>query len=180
MKLRNSTEEYGLVSRLLHWTIAAGVLGMIVLGTRIAAMEPSLSNLWLYGVHKSIGLSLLALVLIRLLWHQASPVPRPFGPPGTWQMRTARMVHGLLYVTMIAIPLSGWVASSATGIETVVFGTLVVPSIAPPSEFISIWGFAVHGALWKVLVLLLALHVAGALRHGFGRDGALRRMISGA
>ena len=180
MKLRNSTEEYGLVSRVLHWTIAAGLLGMIVLGTRIAAMEPSLSNLWLYGVHKSIGLSLFALVLIRVLWHLASPVPKPFGTPGTWQMRVARMVHGLLYVTMIAIPLSGWAASSATGIDTVVFGTLVVPSIAPPSEAISTWGFAVHGALWKALVLLLVLHIAGAFSHGLGRGGALRRMISGS
>ncbi|MDU8946057.1 cytochrome b [Ovoidimarina sediminis] len=176
---RNTAEGYGLVSRVLHWAIAAGVVGMMIFGTRIAAMEPSLSNYWLYGVHKSFGLTILGLVLIRLVWHRISPVPEPAGMAGTWQHGLARGVHILLYLFLLAIPVSGWVASSATGIDTVFFNIVVMPAIAPPSEVVAAWGFAVHGALWKGLLALIALHVAGALRHGFGPGSALRRMGRG-
>ena len=81
MALRNGPEEFGLVTRLLHWLTMALVLGMLVLGTRLKDMEPGLANLWLYGLHKTTGFSVLTLILLRILWHLASPPPRPLGPP---------------------------------------------------------------------------------------------------
>ncbi|WP_353474561.1 cytochrome b/b6 domain-containing protein [Salipiger sp. H15] len=179
MRLGNSPDGYGLVSRILHWGMALAILAMLGLGTGIHRMTPDLSNLWLYGLHKSVGLTLLGLILLRLGWHRLSPPPVPRGVPGSWQLRLARAVHRALYLLLLAIPLTGWAASSATGIDTVYFGTWTVPAIAPPSESLSDLGFAVHGALTKLLLLLLLVHVAGALRHGAGRDGALRRMWTG-
>lgn len=179
MRLGNSPDGYGIVSRLLHWGMALAILAMLALGTWIHRMTPDLSNLWLYGLHKSVGLTLLALVLVRFAWHLVSPPPVPRGVPGSWQLRLAGAVHRALYLLLLAVPLTGWAASSATGIDTLYFDRWTVPPIAPPSERVSDVGFALHGVLTKLLLILLLLHVAGALRHGTGPDAALRRMWRG-
>jgi cytochrome b561 len=90
MSLRNTPDSFGLVSRALHWTMALLVIAMLALGLRIEGMEPGLSNLWLYGLHKGIGIILLALVVLRLIWHRLSPPPAPLGPPDAWPQRSGR------------------------------------------------------------------------------------------
>jgi len=175
----NTPDSFGRTSRLLHWAMALGVLGMLGLGTGLRLMQPNLSNLWLYGLHKTIGLSLLALVLMRLAWHRISPPPAPLGAPQGWEVRAARLAHRTIYVLLLAIPLSGWVASSATGLDVMVFDTWVVPRITPVSELWEKRGFAVHGVLTKLLAALLVVHVAAALRRARAGDGTLRRMIRG-
>ena len=121
MAWRNSPTRFGLVTRLLHWGMALALLVMLAFGTRIAGMEPGLANLWMYGLHKSIGLLLLALVVLRLIWHRISPPPAPQGAPGDWTTRLARAAHVALYLLLLAIPLSGWVASSASGLDVMLF-----------------------------------------------------------
>ncbi len=181
MTARNSLNGFGWVSRLLHWGMALLLLGMLGFGTYIERMEPSLANLWLYGLHKSIGISLLMLALLRLAWHRISPPPASLsaGIPG-WQMRASRAVHALLYALMLAVPLTGWIASSATGIDTVFFGGPILPAIAPVSEGWETAFFIAHGILTKLLLLCIAIHVAGALQRRFlHRDRTLSRMITG-
>lgn len=179
MPPRNRAEEYGLVSRLLHGIMAALILVMLGLGTWLHRMVISPTNFWLFGLHKSLGLTLLVLVLLRLAWHRHRPPPVPRGLPGSWQLRLAILVHRLFYILLLAIPLSGWLASSATGIDTVLFNRWTIPPIAPPSETLSDAGFAIHGVLTKMFLALLILHIGGAIRHGLGRDGALRRIWFG-
>lgn len=179
MAWRNTSDSFGLVTRLLHWLMALAILIMLALGTRIESLQPGLANLWLYGLHKSIGLSLLMLVLIRLVWHRISPPPAPIGDPSALSQRLARAGHILLYLLLIAIPLSGWVASSASGIDTMFFDTWVVPPIAPVSEAWENAGWAVHGALTKLLMALLLLHVGAALKRQMEGDGTLSRMWRG-
>ena len=82
MTLRNSPDAFGLVTRILHWLMALLVIGMLALGLRIEDMEPGLANLWLYGLHKTLGFALLALIVVRLGWHLISPPPPPLGEPG--------------------------------------------------------------------------------------------------
>lgn len=177
---RNTSDRFGRTSRLLHWVMAIAVLGMLGLGIGLRGMQPGLANLWLFGLHKTVGLSLLALLLVRLVWHRISPPPPPIGPPDGWEARAARAAHHTFYVLLLAIPIAGWFASSATGIDTVVFGRWVVPPIAPVSELWEKRGFAVHGVLTKALAALLAVHVAAALRRAWAGDGTLRRMITGS
>ena len=177
--LRNGADGFGLVSRAIHWLMAAGILAMLVLGSVLVRMQPGLANLWLYGLHKTIGLTLLALVLARLVWHRISPPPEPIGGVPDWQMRAAGWAHRGLYVLMIAIPLSGWVASSATGIDVMFADRWVMPALAPVSEAWEKAGFAVHGVLTKALMALVVLHVAGAVKRGLARDGTLGRMVTG-
>jgi cytochrome b561 len=175
----NGPETFGWVSRLIHWAMAAGVLGMLALGTLITRMEPSLDTLWLYGFHKSVGLVLLVLVLVRIVWHRVSPPPAPIGGVAVWQMRLARGAHGGLYLLLIAVPVTGWVGSAATGIDVLWFG-VTLPRIAPVSELWAEVAFALHAGLTKALAALVVLHVAGALWRAFGHgDGTLRRMVTG-
>lgn len=179
MALRNGPDSYGSASRALHWLMAAGVLVMLGLGATIARMEVGLANLWLFGLHKSIGLTLLALLLLRLLWHRLSPPPPPLPGPPPWQMRLARLTHGGFYVLLLLVPLSGWIGSAATGLDTVLFERWTLPAIAPASESLENAAFAVHGVLTKLLAALVLLHLAGAAKRAASRDGTLRRMISG-
>lgn len=177
MMLRNTPETFGLVTRVLHWGIAALVVVQLSLGLRISDMEPGLSTLWLYSLHKSLGLVTLALVVARILWHLASPPPRPIG--GGWQSLAARVTHWTIYALLLAIPLAGWAASSATGIDVMFLDSWTVPPIAPVSPLWEDRGFAVHDLLTKVLLGLIFLHMAAALKREMDGDGTLRRMITG-
>jgi cytochrome b561 len=179
LALRNTPDSFGLVTRIIHWTMAVLIIGMLALGLRISGMEPGLANLWLYGLHKSIGLIILSLVVIRLGWHIISPPPAPKGPPTAWTQRLARVTHWAIYSLLIAIPMSGWAASSASGLDVMLFDRWVIPPIAPVSEAWENAGWAVHGIATKLLIGLLLLHVAGALKREMEGDGTLTRMIRG-
>lgn len=179
MAWRNTPDSFGLATRLLHWTMAAAILFMLVLGTWIEDMEPALSNLWLYALHKTVGLILLGLVLLRLAWHRFNPPPAPEGPATAWPQRLARASHWLLYLLLVAVPLSGYIASSATGLDVMLFDRWVLPPIAPVSEAWETAGFAAHGLLTRLLMAMLVLHVAGALKRQHDGGGALRRMWRG-
>lgn len=167
------------MSRALHWLMAAGVLVMLALGSYLVRMEPGLANLWLYGLHKTIGTGLLALIILRLIWHRISPPPMPLGPTTAWETRLAKTAHSLLYALLLIIPLSGWSASSATGIDVLIFDRWTLPPLAPVSEAWEKAGFAVHGIATKALMAVLILHIAGALWRARAGDGTLRRMVRG-
>jgi cytochrome b561 len=161
--------------------MAAGILGTAGLGAYVARMEVGLANLWLFGLHKTIGISLLAAALLRIGWHRIAPPPAPLPGPSDWQMRLARGTHRALYALMLAVPLSGWAYGSATGIDTVIFGRVTVPPIAPVSPEWEAALLLLHRTLAWSLLGLVALHVAGALERAVvRRDGTLRRMLTGS
>lgn len=175
----NGPDRFGPVSRVIHWAMAAGIIVMLGLGLYIVRMEVSLGNLWLYALHKSVGLTLLALVVVRIVWHRISPPPAPLGGVAPWQMRLARGAHGALYLLMGAVPVTGWLASAATGLDVLWWG-ITLPRVVPVSEALSVGLFAAHGVLTKVLIGVVALHLTGALWRAIGHgDGTLRRMVRG-
>jgi cytochrome b561 len=178
MQLSNTPEEFGLVTRVLHWGMALLVLTMLALGLRISSMEPGLANLWLYGLHKTLGILTLALILIRLGWHLYSPPPRPIGPPGP-AVRVARAVHWTFYLLLIAIPLTGWAGSSATGIDVMIADRWTLPPLVEPSVEGEAFWFRLHDILTKLLIALVGLHMLGALKREMDGDGTLTRMLRG-
>jgi cytochrome b561 len=178
MALRNGPEAFGLVTRLIHWVTMILVIGMLALGLRLESMEPGLDNLWLYGLHKTSGFLVLALIVLRIVWHVASPPPRPIGPPGP-AVILARAVHWAFYLLLIAIPLSGWAGSSATGIDVMIADRWIVPPLVEASEAAEAFWFGVHGILTKLLIGLIILHMLGAIRREMAGDGTLTRMIRG-
>ena len=177
--LRNDSTHFGLVSRLIHWAMAALIVGLLILGTNLMHLKPGLANLWLYGLHKTLGLTAFALVLIRLIWHRISPPPAPIGPPKAWETRLAKFVHHLTYALLVLIPLAGWVYASATGIDIMFADRWVIPPIAPVSVAWENAGLLAHSILTKILMGVLALHVAGALKRAIAGDGTIDRMIGG-
>jgi cytochrome b561 len=179
MALRNGAEGFGLVSRVLHWAMAAGILGTIGLGLSLARTRPNLANIWLFDLHKTIGITLFALVVLRLLWHLVSPPPAPLPGPPAWQIALARWVHRGLYALMLALPLAGWAGSAATGIDVVIYGRWALPGLVPATKANAAGFLALHYALAFLLIALLVLHVAGAVRRAIKRDGTLRRMVLG-
>ncbi|NHB78314.1 cytochrome b [Rhodobacter calidifons] len=176
--LRNGPSEFGLVTRLIHWAMMLLVIGQLALGLRIADMEPGLANLWLYGLHKTIGFGILALILLRIGWHILSPPPPPLGPRNAafW---AARAAHWAIYALLIAIPLTGWAGSSATGIDVMIADRWTVPPLVEASEEAEAFWFRLHDILTKLLMALVTIHMLGAFKREMEGDGTLTRMIRG-
>ena len=170
--------RYSTVSLVLHWLIAALVVTQIVLVTAHEATEGSASR-ELLTLHKSVGLSILVLTLVRLGWRIANPaIPLPAETP-RWQKLLARGNHVLFYVLLLAMPLVGLAASSAAGRDIVWFGLFNWP-LLPIGGGREMAGnlMDVHETAAKLLIFLVVLHVIGALKHQFiDRDNVLHRMI---
>lgn len=173
-------DRYSTVSIVLHWTIAALILSNVFIG---GAMEEAkgLEKFQIFQYHKSVGLTVLVLSLVRLGWRLANPAPPLPGHMAGWEKRLARATHVALYVLMVGIPVLGWatVSASPLNIPTEVWGFIPWPDLPlPTSEDLSEALGEVHESLVKAMYLVLALHVAGALKHHFlNRDQVLWRML---
>ena len=168
--------RYSAVSLTLHWLIAALVVTQVVL---ITIHEASEGTRLFIGLHKSVGLSILVLTLGRIGWRIANPaIPLPSDQP-RWQRLLARTNHVLFYVALLVIPMTGWLASSASGRAIEWFGLFnwpLLPFGGGRETAKALMG--VHGLVVKGLYVLIALHVIAALKHHFvNRDNVLHRMI---
>ncbi|MEO6925363.1 MAG: cytochrome b [Rhodanobacter sp.] len=177
MSLRSNARHWGSVSKFFHWTIALAILCNGTFGLLMdLASSPMQKINWL-ALHKSIGLTVLALVLLRILWRWGDG--RPAEEPGPrWQMLAARAVHGVLYVVILAIPLTGWWFNSVSGKPLQWFKLFNVPALAAKDEALRHFAHGVHEYLFWFLVLVLVVHVGAALKHhAFDKDNVLRRML---
>lgn len=189
MRAMNTEQSWGWVARLLHWGMAAIVLFQLGLGIRMTTFETDLiAQFQLIQIHKSWGFVLFCLVLLRLAWRLLNRrVPTlPPGMPG-WQVRAARATHVVLYGLLIVMPVSGWVMVAASptqdvlDIQNMVFGLFALPDPwVPGVERVEAAARAVHLACAIGLMLVLVLHVGGALKHHLvDRDRVLARMAWG-
>lgn len=179
--IRDSEHHWGAVSRSLHWLMAMLIAVQWGLGRVGHEMARSPAKLDVLTWHKSLGVLLLLLAVLRLAWRLRNRSPAPPGPAPAWELRAARVTHLALYALMLAIPLSGWVMASARNIPFRVFWLLPWPDIVQPSESLGQAAGAVHAALATLLLAVLGVHVAAALRHHFIlRDDVLRRMLPGS
>ena len=180
MKLRNSPDAWGGVARALHWSMLVLIVVQISLGWAADTWRLSPTKLELFIWHKSTGILLLMLAILRMGWRFANPPPRPpDGLPG-WERGAGVAVHAALYVLMVAIPVSGWVINSAANIPLNVFWLFPLPDITPPSKSLADLAARVHLSLLVALTVVLCLHVGAALRHHFmRRNDVLVRMLPG-
>jgi len=178
--LRNTVDSWGTVAKALHWLMALLLLGQLALGFIAIEWPLSPTKIHLFIWHKSLGLSLLVLVIVRLVWRWSNPVPRL--PPTTakWQRQASRISHLLLYVCLMALPASGWIINSASNIPLRVFWLFRLPAITAPDKALAQVMKSVHAGLVAALMLLLVIHIGAALHHHFVRhDQVLRRMLPG-
>ncbi len=172
-------ERWGGVSQFLHWTIAVLILLIGAVGLVMGDLPRSPRWFWVYTAHKSLGLTVLALVVVRLGWRLYAGAPPPV--PGTprWQARLASAVHVLLYAMVLAMPLSGWLYDSASGLRPLRwFGQVEVPKLVAPDTAVAGAAHGAHEWLFWLLVLLVLAHAGAALYHHFVRhDATLARML---
>ncbi|MDX6748534.1 cytochrome b [Geminicoccaceae bacterium 1502E] len=180
--LRNSAEEWGAVAKALHWLLAALLAGQWALGFYMSGLAETdlMLRFELYQLHKSAGLTLLLLVLLRLAWRAGGPVPGwPQGMP-RWERRAASASHALLYVLMIGLPVTGFlmVSTSPLGLPTRFWGLFAVPHPLGPNATLERAFANIHENLAWAFAFLVLLHVAAALKHHFrDRDRVLVRML---
>lgn len=178
---RNTRTQYGWVSVVLHWMMAALILGQWTLGQTMVRIADQRLAFGLVQWHKSVGFLILALALLRLAWQLANP--RPVLPVGTpWAERAAAgWTHRTFYALMVALPLSGWalVSVSVLEIPTLAFYLVLIPHLPlAPSESTEAAWRVVHQALGWLILVLVVLHVLAAFRHHFlMRDSVLVRML---
>jgi cytochrome b561 len=178
MPLKNTADRWGGVSQLLHWTIGALILVMAYLGLTMTDLPNGPDKISTYALHKSIGLTILALVALRLVWrlYAGSPAPVPGTPP--WQARIAGLVHVAIYALLFAIPLSGWVLNSAAGFPLQWFGLINLPKIVATGRELRELAEELHELMFWALVLLVVAHAGAAVwHHLFQRDATLARML---
>lgn len=177
MPLKSNDTRWGSIAQALHWLMALAIIGNGVLGLVMVDMSRGMTKLNIFAIHKSIGLSVLALLILRVCWRMFDRKP-PDEPMPRWQRRTAHAIHALLYLLMLAIPLSGWIYNSAHGNPLQWFKWFNLPALMEKNEAIAEIFSEVHEILFWILAVVLIGHAGGALvHHWFERDNTLLRML---
>jgi len=169
--------RYSTPAIVLHWLVALLIFVAFPLGLYMADLPLSPEKLKLFSYHKWIGVTVFMLAGLRVVWRLTQkPPPLPASVAG-WQRRASAVAHGLLYLLILVIPISGWLMSSAKGVQTVWFGVLPLPDLIGKDKALGHLLEEVHETLNYTLLALVALHVAGALQHHFiERQPFLQRM----
>jgi cytochrome b561 len=180
--MSDTTERLSRISVALHWIIAIGMIGMIAFGLYLDDLPRSDAKVQLVALHKSIGVAVLLLAAWRLSYRIRSGMPQPLRPLSAIERKLSAIVLGSLLLSTILLPLSGIVMSIVSARPVGFFGYTVIPQLlAQKNEALAPIAHAAHAVLGKLVIGLLVLHVAAALKHHFvARDGSLTRMLGGA
>lgn len=178
----NDATHYTPVAKMLHWLIA----GMIVLQFVLAKMadlagdaDSSLRELALLANHKSVGITILALAIVRLIWRFRHPPPSLPAAVPQWQVMASHVSHWSLYVLLFAMPITGWLMSSASAYSVSWFNLVQLPDLVAPDPDLKQVFKETHEFGSKLLFVIAAIHILAAIRHAISdRDGVLQRMIS--
>jgi cytochrome b561 len=177
MPFRNTTRSWGSLSKAFHWLIVLLIINQWWIAERADDLK-GLAKLEALGTHKSFGMTILMLAVLRLLWRLVNPTPELTSETKPWERALARISHVLLYVLIFAMPLTGWMMSSAKNYPVSWFKMFQFPDLVAPAEQTFHQMLDLHHLLFKVLVGVALLHVAGALKHHFiDRNDVLKRML---
>jgi len=179
MRLRNSDDQYGLVSKLLHWTLALLMLGLIWLGWLLVDM--GYYDPWYYTVetaHEALGMLVLALAAFKLVWMLWSPAPAPQPELSALERGASKAVHWLLFLSMFGIPVTGYLTSTSDGKAVPMFDWFEIPALVPVSDALRDWSIDAHFYAAYAVLALAILHAGAALKHQLvDGHGTLRRML---
>lgn len=184
--LKNSATEYGLVSKTLHWLMAAIILVLIFVGIYMAGLpketaEEKQAAFQLYDLHKSFGVIAFLLIALRLVWMFVSPAPKLPSVFAPKERVIVKALQGLLYLLMIVLPLSGVLMSNAGGHPINVFGLFEMPALIGESKAVGGFAHEVHEIMGWAMLVIIVLHTAGAIKHRLkdkgGESDILKRML---
>lgn len=178
MSLKNTADRWGWVSQSLHWLIALLVIVIAVIGLSMGDLPNSPRKVSVYGLHKSLGLTVLALAAVRLAWRLYAGAPHHLPATPVWQRWAATATHAALYALLFAMPLTGWLFNSAAGYPLQWFALFNLPALAAQDDGLRELAGDLHEAgFWLMLVLVLAHAGAALFHHLFQHDDTLRRML---
>lgn len=179
--IENTEERYGAVGVLLHWSMGILIVGLAGLGLYMVTLPDAgfnLKKITLILYHKEVGMLALALAVLRLAWRLGNVIPQASTDLPDWQKIAARFVHLSFYALMFALPISGWLMSSAAGFSVSFLKLLTFPDLISKNDFLFQRFIEIHKWLGYALIFFLLIHAGAALRHHFiSKDDTLRKML---
>ncbi len=177
-ELQPTAGKYSTTAITLHWLMAVAIVSLFAVGLYMHDLPLSPWKLRIYSWHKWAGVTIFTLAAVRLAWRVAHRPPQLPSHMGRTEQLVAHGGHGLLYLLMFAVPLSGWLMSSAKGFQTVLFGVLPIPDLLAKNKELGDLLHTVHWGLNMLLAAVVVGHVAAALKHHLiNRDDVLTRML---
>lgn len=177
--LVNQANKYGVVQITLHWLIAVTIFGLFGLG--LWMVDLTYYSSWYRtapDLHRSIGVIVVSLMVLRLLWRLANPKVEPIATHKNWERKLAHLTHGLMYLLMLLLAVSGYMITTAKGQPLNVFDWFSIPAISFDIEYQEDIAGDLHEIFAWSLIGLATLHIVGALKHHFvDRDNTLKRML---
>jgi len=179
--MKNTNNTYGVVAKSFHWLLFLMLTFSIVAGNFLASLPKGAEKLQVAGMHKSFGVVLLMLILLRLVWRLINEIPRLPDETTAGEAFIAKAMHWGLYVLMFAQPLSGIMMSQAAGFPVSFFGFFELPVFLDKNPELAKTFLTIHGTVWILLVIAVIGHAGAALRHHFiKKDNVLKQMTAGA
>lgn len=161
----------------LHWLMAWLIIAVYFLGLSISEIPIGPDRIQVVGWHKWLGVTIAFLWVARVVWRASHQPPAPMANTPAWQNTAAHLVHIALYLLMIAVPVVGWLMSSAKGYTTNFFGLFDLPNLLVKDKALSQTLKEVHGILANGMIALIVLHIAAALKHQLiDKDNLMARM----
>ena len=178
MQLKNDESRYGVVAQFFHWAVVVLIIVQFFLANRADDLPLGPAKIAVLARHKSVGITILALVLLRLIWRWINTVPPEPQTVPRWQRIAARVSHISLYALLLTTPIIGWLMSSARNFSVSWFGLVTLPDFIEPNRAAYDVLHETHEFMALTLLCLALLHIAAALKHHFvDRDDVLRRML---
>ena len=178
MAMRNSWQTWGSLSIGLHWLTLIFILSLAIVGLFMTELANGPLKIQVYALHKSFGLTVLGLTIIRLVWRLFSITPKITANMPTWQNLIAKLTHGLLYLLLFAMPISGWLYNSAAGFPLKYFGLFKLPKLSDYNPELKQFAGDAHETFFYILALLMLIHAGAALKHHYlDKDTTLIRML---
>ncbi len=178
MAIRNNSQTWGSLSIGLHWLSFILILSLAMIGLLMTDLANGPLKIQVYALHKSFGLTVLALTIIRLVWRLFSITPAITANTPAWQNIIAKLTHGLLYLLLFAMPLSGWLYNSAAGFPLKYFGLFKLPKLSGYDPDLKQLAGDAHGIFFYILAVLMLMHAGAALKHHYlDKDNTLTRML---
>lgn len=176
--LRSGSDHWGSLAKFFHWAIVLLILAQGTIGLIMVELPKRPAVIPVFSFHKSLGLAILALAVLRLAWRAFDPRPREPDDIPHWQARLARGGHALLYLLLFALPLTGWWFDSLSGLRPLyLFGLFEVPHLVAPDKALKDFASETHETLFWLLIAVAAGHALAALVHQFKhRNNVLARM----